>query len=85
MKVIFYLIFIISAYLFIKSLMEPRLRGTGEKIRSKAKAAEVGSEMVHDLYCNTFVPKESAIKEIVKGKAYFFCSKECSNKFKLKA
>jgi len=37
--------------------------------------------MVKDDVCNTYLPREEAIKEIVEGKEYFFCSKECRVKF----
>lgn len=37
--------------------------------------------MVKDEICNTYLPKEEAIKEIIGGKEYFFCSKECRQKF----
>jgi len=37
--------------------------------------------MVKDEICNTYVPKEEAIREVFTGKEYFFCSKECRTKF----
>jgi uncharacterized protein len=37
--------------------------------------------MVQDKVCNTYLPKEDAIKVIHEGKEYFFCSKECQRKF----
>jgi YHS domain-containing protein len=37
--------------------------------------------MVKDESCNTYVPKEEAIREVIDGKEYFFCSKECRKKF----
>jgi len=37
--------------------------------------------MVKDEICNTYLPKEDAIKEIYQGKEYYFCSKECQQKF----
>jgi YHS domain-containing protein len=37
--------------------------------------------MVKDEYCNTYLPKEDAIKEVIEGKEYYFCSKECRQKF----
>ena len=85
MRFLFYLILITTAYLLIKSLLEPRPRGKGDKIRSRTRPAEVGSDMVHDPYCNTFVPKESATREIISGKVHYFCSRECFNKFRAKA
>lgn len=84
MRAIFYLILIMSAYFLIRSLLVSRPRSSADKIRSRNRAADIGSDMVQDLYCNTFIPKESAIKEVISGKVHFFCSKECSNKFKAK-
>ncbi|MBC8359737.1 MAG: YHS domain-containing protein [Candidatus Aminicenantes bacterium] len=37
--------------------------------------------MVKDGICNTYLPKEDAIKEIYEGREYFFCSKDCQQKF----
>jgi uncharacterized protein len=37
--------------------------------------------MVKDEVCNIYLPQEDALKEIVDGKTYFFCSKECRQKF----
>lgn len=37
--------------------------------------------MVKDEMCNTYLPKEDAIKEIFEGKEYYFCSNNCRHKF----
>jgi len=37
--------------------------------------------MIKDEICNTYLPKEDAVKEIHEGKEYFFCSQECRRKF----
>ena len=37
--------------------------------------------MVKDEICNTYLPKEEAIAAKFDGKEYFFCSKECHQKF----
>lgn len=37
--------------------------------------------MVKDEICNTYLPKEDALKEIFQGKEFYFCSKECRQKF----
>ncbi len=38
-------------------------------------------EMVEDPYCKTFVQKGRAIRASAGGKTYFFCSKECRDKY----
>jgi YHS domain-containing protein len=37
--------------------------------------------MVKDEACLTYVPKEDALREVIDGREYFFCSKECRKKF----
>ena len=37
--------------------------------------------MVKDEICNTYLPKDEAIVLKLDGKEYFFCSKECQQKF----
>lgn len=37
--------------------------------------------MVKDETCNTYLPKEDAIKVQYEGLDYFFCSQECKQKF----
>lgn len=40
-----------------------------------------GGIMVKDETCNTYLPKEDAIKELYQGQEYYFCSEECRQKF----
>jgi len=41
-------------------------------------------ELVQDPYCQTYIPKRTAVKKRVNGKTYHFCSKECLGKFREK-
>jgi uncharacterized protein len=38
-------------------------------------------ELVQDPYCQTYIPKRTAVKKRVEGRDYYFCSKECLRKF----
>ncbi len=38
-------------------------------------------EMVKDEICNTYIPKDEALREVRNGREYFFCSAECRRKF----
>lgn len=40
-----------------------------------------GETMVRDPQCGTFVPRSLALRKVVKGKTYFFCSEECLKRF----
>lgn len=48
---------------------------------SKPPKNRPSSMMVKDEMCNTYLPEEDAIKEILEGREYYFCSKECQQKF----
>ena len=38
-------------------------------------------ELVQDPYCQTYIPKRSAIRKKLSGKIYYFCKEECLEKF----
>jgi len=38
-------------------------------------------ELVQDPYCQTYIPKRSAVRKRVGGRDYYFCNKECLRKF----
>ncbi len=45
--------------------------------------SQIGSkEMVKDPQCNTYIPKDEAISRRIRGQSYYFCSKECAQRFK---
>jgi uncharacterized protein len=52
-----------------------------KKSKAPPQPKKISGIMVKDEVCNTYLPKEDAIKEIIEGKEYFFCSKECRQKF----
>lgn len=37
--------------------------------------------MVKDEMCNTYLPEENALTEKLDGQEYYFCSKECRERF----
>ena len=46
--------------------------------RTRSKKSNL---MVKDEVCNTYLPQEDAIELNINGKKYYFCSKECKQKF----
>jgi YHS domain-containing protein len=75
-KVIFYAMIAYLIYIVVKTYQSlKRTKKPPQKPSSKPGI------MVKDQVCNTYLPKEDAIKEIHKGKEYYFCSEECRNKF----
>jgi uncharacterized protein len=57
---------------FFRALTRPR---TAPKPR-----AEIQGLMVKDDVCNTYIPREEAIREIRDGREHFYCSEECRRK-----
>lgn len=72
---VLYLIFV--AVRFIQAIGKP----PGERRRPPT----LGGTMVKDEFCNTYIPREEAIREVRGGKEYFFCSRECREGFMKKA
>jgi YHS domain-containing protein len=71
---LFIFLFLIAYYvfqLFIKSL-------SSSKKKTDRWEPE---ELVQDPYCQTYIPKRSALKKKVSGKDYYFCKKECLENF----
>jgi len=75
-KVIFYSFLIYLIYLLIRFF---KTISSIKKTQHTSK--RLSGTMVKDEYCNTYLPKEEAIREVIEGKEYFFCSKECRKKF----
>lgn len=40
-----------------------------------------GEDMIRDPQCGTYVPRNDAVKIEAKGKAHYFCSTECRDKY----
>jgi YHS domain-containing protein len=38
-------------------------------------------ELVQDPYCQTYIPKGSAVKKRIAGKDCYFCNSECLRKY----
>jgi uncharacterized protein len=73
-----FLIFVIlayAAYRVVKAVFWPK-----ERI-IRGPDGGVIDEMVQDPHCKTYVPKREAVKKIIAGETYWFCSEDCAAKF----
>jgi uncharacterized protein len=75
-KLVFYIFIAYIIYIVIRFLFPPQRRA-----RSTRPPQKLSGTMVKDETCNVYLPQEDAIREIIDGKEYFFCSKECRRKF----
>lgn len=72
------LIFALLAYLLyrlLRGVLAPSLKAR------KSESAGAIDEMVKDPICQTYIPMRDSQRRVIEGKEYFFCSKECAEKF----
>lgn len=74
-RLLIYAIIIYLVYRLAKSFL-----GTGKKI-DRTPTGGVIDEMVQDPFCNTYIPRREAIRRVVRGQEFFFCSEECAERF----
>ncbi|MBW2039488.1 MAG: YHS domain-containing protein [Deltaproteobacteria bacterium] len=78
-----YLIFFALLYLlyyFLKKSFFSSKRQ--QKIFKRYHGESADKELVQDPQCHTYIPKETALKAQINGEVYYFCSRECLDKFK---
>lgn len=74
-----FILFALIAYIFYQGIRI--VQKLSRKSNSSPKSRQISGLMVKDIVCNTYLPKEDAIKEMREGKEYYFCSQECRQKF----
>lgn len=61
-----------------------RYLGAGQTHRQRdVRDSEEGpvDEMVQDPACGTYIPRRDAHRKVIGGREYFFCSRECEERF----
>ena len=76
LRIVLYALLAYIVYKFIRIYQH-----LSKRSRAPRQPRQISGTMVKDEICNTYLPKEDAIKEIVGGKEHYFCSKECRQKF----
>jgi YHS domain-containing protein len=76
MRILFYILLGYLAYRFARSVFSTR-----QKIKRGGYEGELIDEMVQDPSCKTYIPLMDAHKRVINGREYFFCSRECADKF----
>ena len=75
-RLIYYLLLAWLIYAIIRFF-----QNLGRRTQSPRSKPRLSGMMVKDEACNTYIPKEEAIRELIDGQEYFFCSKDCRKKF----
>jgi YHS domain-containing protein len=77
-----FFVFIILIYLLYKVIKTVGKLKPAENENYQFKASSVGGEdLVEDPVCHTYVPLSQAFKKEISGNNYYFCSKQCSEKY----
>ncbi len=75
-RIIFILILLIVLYFLLRSAFrEFRNRD------AKGQVPMDKDQMVQDPVCRAFVPRGSAVMEVIGGQTYCFCGRTCADKF----
>jgi uncharacterized protein len=80
LRFIYYAILAYALFLLIRFF-----QSLGRKNRARPQprgGAPVSGVMVKDEVCDTYVPVENALREVVDGQERYFCSEECRKKFR---
>jgi uncharacterized protein len=76
-RLVFFVFILYVAYLFF------RIYRAAVRTRNSAREPrQIQGVMVKDDVCNTYIPREEAIREVRNGRERFFCSEECRQKFR---
>ncbi len=85
------IVFPTLVFFLILSVVKSLLRGVGTAFRASQQPSgaaagpppvQAGGELKKDPVCGTYVSTATSINRIVKGQPVYFCSEECSRKFK---
>lgn len=81
MRFFLFLLLIYLLYKIFKSFKQLKLSGN-EYDKYKTDLKE-GEDLVEDPVCHTYVPISQAFKKEISGRNYYFCSKQCSEKYEV--
>jgi YHS domain-containing protein len=76
-RIIFILILLIVLYFLLRSAF----REFGKGNRKPERLPRSKDQMVQDPVCRVFVPRGSAVIEVIGGQTYCFCSPGCAAAF----
>jgi len=75
------LLFIAALWILHQIIKQVRALLFRSEERKETDRLILGGEMVQDPVCHVYVPKTTAIPQRVDRRIYYFCSRECVEKF----
>jgi uncharacterized protein len=75
-RLILFIIILLLLYALLYTLMKDM------PVRRKRLNREVEpEELVQDPFCQTYIPKRSAVKKKIAGRSFYFCNQECMKNY----
>lgn len=71
-RLIFFILLILILYYLLHYLIKDM-----PSLKKQAKGKNDPDELVQDPYCQTYIPKRSALKKKVEGQVLYFCDEKC--------
>jgi uncharacterized protein len=78
-RLILFIVLVFTLYYVLRFLIKDM-----SFLRKKVNRADEPEELVQDPYCQTYIPKRSALKKKVAGEVRYFCGQECMEKYSRK-
>jgi len=72
-------ILLFGVFVYVLYLVFRRYFGSRENIERGNNGGAI-DEMVQDPACKAYIPKRTALRKIVGGREFFYCSRECAEK-----
>jgi uncharacterized protein len=79
MRFLILCLLIYVGYRALKALMLPR--ESSSRPETQDDLTRIDDVMVKDPFCETYFPKRSGIKAVIKGETHYFCSTACRDKY----
>ena len=79
MRLLIFLGLLILLYYLVKGWISPSKPRQTDRNEGERR---LESEMVKDPHCQTYIPKNFAIRAHIAGRDYYFCSRQCMQEFK---
>jgi uncharacterized protein len=76
-RLIFFGILAYLLYRLVKGVFSPKAKV------DRGNPQGIVDEMVQDPFCKTYIPRRDAVRRVIQGQEYSFCSDDCARKFEL--
>ncbi len=80
-RLLFLRLLIMAIYYLARGIFAPQQKRTSGRASRRTRDAPPHTDLVQDPLCQLYVPKTDAVKRSIRGRTYYFCSRECADKF----